>query len=563
MKRDLNQLSKLEFDILIIGGGSHGAAVAYEMASSGLKTALIEQKDFLQATSSNSLKTIHGGLRYLQHLNLKRMRESIKSRREIMDIAPHLVKPLPCLMPTYGHGLKGKEVMRIALLLNDLISWDRNYGIEKKGCLKRGRILSKESCLKHLPDIKRDSLNGAALWYDAIAVNTEKLTLTFILKAVERGALVANYVQAKGLIIHDNTIIGVKAKDFITGDNFDIRAKMVVNATGPWMENLLPFSGIKNQKVQSWAKAVNIIVKKPLFDGYAVGLEGSKEYMDRDAVLRRGKRLFFLVPWRGYTIIGTSYKEFKGKPDQLRIDKEDIKELIEEANNIYPPAELTFNDVTYFHYGLVPMVTSDKNISFDIQLDKHTVVIDHEKTGNIKGLLTIKSVKYTTAPQTAKHVKNIIKKKKMFSKMKRADSNRVTAGNYLASQGKYKPEKINSIGKFDILKHLQSNYGSYCKELLNYIEKDEKLASLISYNPPLTVVEVLYGIREEMAFKLADIVFRRTELGTAERPPKDVLIQIADIMAEELVWDEIRKTDEIREVLDCYSPLYVEQKLTL
>ncbi|MBC8489085.1 MAG: FAD-dependent oxidoreductase, partial [Bacteroidetes bacterium] len=360
---------------------------------------------------------------------------------------------------------------------------------------------------------------------------------------------------------HDNTVMGVKVKDIITGETFDIKAKMVVNATGPWMENLFPFSAIKRKEGQSWAKAVNIIVKKSLFDGYAVGLEGSKEYMDKDAVLMKGKRLFFFVPWRGYTIIGTSYKEYKGKPDQLRIDKEDIEDIIEETNNIYPPAELVFDDVTFFHCGLVPMAISDKNISVDVQLDKHTIVIDHDKTENIKGLLTIKGVKYTTAPQIAKQVRNILKKKKIFLKLNQLDTKSTTARNNFISQVQYTPEKTINIENIDILKHLQANYGSYCKNLLNYIEKDKKLASLISYNPPLTVVEVLYSIREEMALKLADIVFRRTELGTAECPPKDVLIQIANIMADELGWDELRKTEEIREVLDYYFPIRLTKYL--
>lgn len=557
MKRDVNQFSRLEFDILIIGGGSHGAAVAHEAASCGLSTALIEQRDFSQYTSSNSLKIIHGGLRYLQHLNFKRMRESMKARRDMLSMAPHLVKPLPCLMPTYGHGLKGKEVMYIALFVNDLITWDQNRGIEKERCLKKGEVLSKRSCLRCLPELKKDGINGAALWHDAIAVNTERLSLTFIMKAVETGALVANYVQAEKLLIHDNTISGARAKDMMSGDTFDIKAKMVVNAGGPWIENLLPLSGVNDKGVQSWAKAVNIIVKKSLFDGYAVGLEGSAEYMDVDAVLKRGKRLIFFVPWRGYTIIGTSYKEFKGKPDQLRIAKEDITELIEEANNIYPPGALTFDDVTFFHCGLVPMITSDTNIACDVQLDKHSTVIDHEKYENIKGLLTLKSVKYTTAPQTAKEVMSLIKKKKIFSGLKPVDSDKIIEGNDYILQDQCKPKKIHNVGNLDIVKHLQSNYGPNSSELLHYIDKDERLASLVSYDPPLTVVEILYAIREEMALKLADIVFRRTNLGTAECPPNGVLNHVADIMAEELCWDEKRKANELREVLDRYAPLHI------
>jgi len=183
MKRDLDNIASQNFDVLIIGGGIHGAAIARETALAGLKTVLIEKKDFSHATSSNSLKIIHGGLRYLQDLNIKRMRESVnikrmresvKSRKEMMRVAPHLVKPLGCVMPLYGWGIKGKEVMRTALFLNDMISYDRNHSLDACQHLLPGKILSKEQCLRYVPGLDQQGLRGACLWYDALAINTER-----------------------------------------------------------------------------------------------------------------------------------------------------------------------------------------------------------------------------------------------------------------------------------------------------------------------------------------------------------------------------------------------------
>jgi glycerol-3-phosphate dehydrogenase len=216
MIREIDKLAKNAFDVLIIGGGIYGIAVALETARAGLRTGLIEQTDFSHATSANSLKIIHGGLRYLQHLNIRRMRESIRSRNLMMYSAPHLVTGLGCIMPTYGHGLKGKEVMAFALLLNDLIGLDRNHAIDKRNHLPRGKIIPKDQCLKMFPNIKEDGLTGGCLWYDALALNSERLGLTFLLESIKHGALAANYVEANKLKIDDGRVIGVSAKDLLS-----------------------------------------------------------------------------------------------------------------------------------------------------------------------------------------------------------------------------------------------------------------------------------------------------------------------------------------------------------
>ena len=167
MKRDIHKLENSFFDVVIVGGGIHGATAAYHATLAGMKTALVDKSDFCHATSANSLKIIHGGLRYLQHLNIKRMRQSILSRRELMLFAPHLVRPLACIMPTYGFGLRGKEVMRLALLFNDIISWDRNKGLAQGSRLPKGFTITKDMCLKVIPDIETKGLRGASLWHDA------------------------------------------------------------------------------------------------------------------------------------------------------------------------------------------------------------------------------------------------------------------------------------------------------------------------------------------------------------------------------------------------------------
>jgi len=161
MKRDFERIQNTLFDLLVIGGGIQGATICYKAAQHGLRVLLLEKGDFCGSSSANSLKILHGGLRYLQTLDFRRMRDSIRSRHEIMCFAPHLVAPLACIMPAYGHGLKGKEVMRLAMLLNDGISMDRNVGLSPDKCLPAGHSLSKAQCLAQIPGISTDNLHGA------------------------------------------------------------------------------------------------------------------------------------------------------------------------------------------------------------------------------------------------------------------------------------------------------------------------------------------------------------------------------------------------------------------
>ena len=172
MDRDLTQLANHKYDLIIIGGGIYGACVAWDATLRGLSVALVEKADFGHATSANSLKTIHGGLRYLQQLDIKRMRESIRERRTLMRIAPHLVHPLPCLMPTYGHLTKGRAVMALALKVNDLVSFDRNRLEDPQKHLPKGRVISRQECLQLLPNIVREGLTGGAVWHDAQVYNS-------------------------------------------------------------------------------------------------------------------------------------------------------------------------------------------------------------------------------------------------------------------------------------------------------------------------------------------------------------------------------------------------------
>ena len=229
MKRNLERLANQKFDVLVVGGGIHGAITAWDAALRGLSVALIERGDFGGGTSQNSLKIIHGGLRYLQDGNLSRIRMMVRERTTWMKIAPHLIHPLPCLMPTTQKMSRSRLAMGLALMANDYLSFDRNQLDDPEKDLFDGMIVSQRELSRILPGYDVSTSTGGAVWYDAQIYNSERLLLEFIISAVQIGAEAANYVEAISFLQQGNEIIGVQAKDLQTGQIFDIQSKLVIN----------------------------------------------------------------------------------------------------------------------------------------------------------------------------------------------------------------------------------------------------------------------------------------------------------------------------------------------
>jgi len=555
MKRDLNQLSERQFDVLVIGGGILGAAIAWEGARRGLQTALVEKEDFGHATSANSLKIIHGGLRYLQNLDVRRMRASIRARNQFMQLAPHLIQPLACVIPTFGNGIRGKHAMRLALLANDIISWDRNRGLEECKRLPRGKILAKDVCRGMLRSDLEGRMTGGVLWYDALALNTERLLLAFLESACAQDACVSNYLEATEIGIKGKRISGVWATDRNSGDSIFIRASTVINAAGPWIKSVLPPSMSWNPTPKAWALGLNLITRKRLVERTAVGLEGDSLHSSDKSKLKRGKRLFFFVPWRGYTIIGTSYRRHEGPPDKLKVSRREIETFLEDINTIYPCAQLTLEDITFFHAGLLPAVAPRNGDFQDVELEKNLEIIDHGESGQVNGMLTVKNVKYTTAPYVAGLVLDRLpfpakpmsgSGARVFNRHE-ADRKTTPTQDWLSSRTQ---QELFSVGE-----HLKNQYGPGYEKILPFLSEEFAGDRLLSADPPLLAGEVVYALRHEMALKLSDIVFRRNGLGAAACPSRSILEDLAQLIGKELGWDNARRQQEIGEVLRCYAPL--------
>ncbi|MCH7677735.1 glycerol-3-phosphate dehydrogenase/oxidase [candidate division KSB1 bacterium] len=557
MKRDLAQLRGKQFDVLIIGGGIYGVCAAWDAALRGLSVALIEKNDFGSATSSNSLKIIHGGLRYLQQADFKRMRESIAERTILMRIAPHLVHPLPCIIPTYGHALKGREVMAAALFINDLVGFDRNRLTDPQKRLPNGKVISKEKCKEIIPGINEENLSGGAIWYDCQVYNSERMLISILRSAVNSGAVTANYTEMVGFITEQGRVTGVKAKDNLTGDILEISAKLVINNGGPWLNDVLAhLNGKLTRPKIKLSAAMNLVIKRKLFEKYAVGIWSKSDFRDGDALLSKGSRLFFITPWREYSLIGTTHVHYDGEPGQFKIKESDIQTFLDEVNAAYPPADLRREDVAFFYGGMLP-ADEDQKAGEDVRLLKNYQIIDHAKDSGVEGLISVVGVKFTTARDVAVKTVDCAIEKLGKSPVKSLTCTTLIFGgdignfeNFMDAEKSKAPHGLSE----NSIEHLVLNYGSEYPEILKYGEENQAFIRPISPDSEILQAEVIYAVREEMAIKLADVVRRRTELGTAGCPEDAVLRVCADLVGHELGWDEQKRQAEIEETKQIYDP---------
>ena len=387
MRRDLDQLTSQPFDVLVVGGGIYGLIIACDAAGRGLSVALIERSDFGSGASFNHLRTIHGGLRYLQTLDLARARESVRERRTLARIAPAAVRPLPFVLPLTPSFKQGTLALRAGFLLDRMISRGRNDDVPESHRLPGGRVIGREDAIEHFPLIQTRSLTGAALWYDYVTTDADRLTFSWAIAASMHGAVLANYVDATALTVEGGRAIGVHAIDRQQGRELDIRARLTVNATGGAVERLLAPAGIKSRLPM--LKAMNLVTAR---DAPAAAIGG------------RGPsgRTLFLVPWKGRALFGTWESTQPCAADDRTIGKGDVAAFLVEINHAFPSIALTPADITLVHRGVVPaVIRSDGSAA----LEGHEQVLDHADRG-VEGLSSVAGTKYTTARAVAERVTN-------------------------------------------------------------------------------------------------------------------------------------------------------------
>ncbi|MBN1249987.1 MAG: glycerol-3-phosphate dehydrogenase/oxidase [Anaerolineae bacterium] len=555
VRRNLEQLENNRYDVLVIGSGIHGACIAWDAALRGLSVALVEKGDFGHATSANTLKIIHGGLRYLQDANLGLVRRMIRERATWMRIAPHLVHPLPCLMPTYSRFGRSKEIMAAALTLNDVISHDRNRHMEPQKHLANGRIISRSECLRQLPGVAAAGITGGALWHDARMHSSERLLLALLLSATKAGAEVANYVEVTGLLGDDTRVTGVRARDLLDDQELEIRAELVINSAGPWVDSVL--RSLKSSMASRFRMSIALnLVTRQIHPTHAVAIPSRYMRRDKQGNLTPRTRLLFVVPWCGYSMVGTSHLPYDGPPGNYQVTEETIEGLIGEINTAYPGAALTRTDVHQVQWGFLPAAKNDFQTE-TVKLVRQAQIHDHAREDSTRGLISVVGVKYTTARHVAQKVVDMaMTKLGRDTSACRTQTMPVYGGRidgfdgFLAQAIAGRPAGVDP----EIMQHLVYSYGTEHTQILKYLDEEPAWGHTVSAASLVLEAEVIHAVREEMAQTLADVVRRRTDLGAASLPDETSLRRCADLMAAELGWDQARVARELDELGAAYTP---------
>jgi glycerol-3-phosphate dehydrogenase len=495
MRRDIPRLADTTFDLLIVGAGIYGACAAWDAALRGLTVAVVDQGDFGAATSANSLRIVHGGLRYLARGRFSPMLESIGERSTLLRIAPGLVEPVPVVVPTYGTGSRGRMAHAAALALNDLVSWNRNRHLDQGHKIPRGRVVSRGECLRLFPWFESKGLSGGAIWYDAQLRHPERLTLSFVEAAASSGAVPANYLQVKRLLTHRGAVQGARVIDCLTGTELDIRARAVLVAAGPWTQELVA-TGVGAVVPSSAGRAMglNVVIGRKLAD-VAFGVRSGSG--PRADPVCGGHRFLFCAPQGTGTVLGTWYGLDQSDP---RITRDrGVSALVREFNDACPGLELSPGDVVRCQWGWLPLKGGNEPGRSDA-LAEHPRIVDHGRQG-VRHLVSVEGVKFTTARLVAERAVD-----RVFASLEQTSPACRTA-------------KLRLPGA------------------------EDKVVAEPGVMPARE--EIVRAVRDEMAVTLTDVVFRRTALGALPGPARAAVEGAARIAGAELGWDTLRQETEI------------------
>ena len=527
--RDFAQIQRTEYDIIIIGGGINGAGVARDAALRGLKTILVEKSDFASGSSSWSSRLIHGGLRYLEYFEFPLVRESLKEREILLHTAPHLVSPLQLTIPIYGDRSRPYWKIWAGMILYDLFSFDKTLPVH--------RMLPKAKFKQLFRSLDESNLTGGSQYYDGQVALAERLCLENIISAQNAGAIALNYVEVTELPIKDNRITSVVCKDKLTGASFTLSGSsdaVVINTAGPWIDQVCGRgstaghqSPIGKTKKNGGTKGSHIIVEQ------FPGAPGSTLYVEA----KSDGRPFFIIPWLGKYLIGTTDLPYKDDIDNIKADNAEIDYLLQETNNIIPTANLTRDDIQFTYSGVRPLPNSEGKKPGSITR-KH-IIFDHRKEG-VNNLLTLIGGKLTTYRNVGEEmVDMILKRTKRSPKPCQTDS--LPLPGYILPTDQRIQEAITKYGatlSVHTIDHLFSVYGAQALSILALTQENPELCQPLDPNLPDIKAQVIYAVDNESAHTLVDILRRRTTLAMNGQYGMNLLPVVTETLQKYCGWTQ-------------------------
>ena len=547
LSRQPQALQNETFDLLIVGAGIFGACAAWEAALRGYNVAIVEQNDFGSGVSANSYKVVHGGIRYVQHLDISRVRSSCRERSTLLRIAPHLVKPQPFVIPTYGYGMSGKPVLMAGMSLYDLLTADRNRGIDDPDRqIPMARTLGRQQVIDLFPGIEQNKLTGATQFSDAQMYNPPRLVLSFLQSAASKGATICNYTQVDSFKTKGDSVVSASVTDRASGEQFEIRAKSFLNTAGPWTDGMLDRQHeLKAKSPGIYSRDACFVVRRKFDHDKAVAVMGQTH--DPDALMSRPGRHLFVVPWRDYSLIGVWHKVVAADPENIGIDQSEVEAFIKEVHGGYPQLELTADDVEMCNWGLVPFgeeQSDGKNLSYG----KRSILLNHAEKSGPANMISLIGIRYTMGRGDSHWAVNSIAN---ILGDDRAPVDTTVLPIYGGEIAKFSslvddirqalPEHISDKSVVS----LAHNYGSNALRLV-YDSNRDSLKQVGSGH--VLALELENAVHNEMATNLSDIMLRRTDFASGGMPDDATVRECVTICSRLLGLKESEKTDQLTEV---------------
>jgi glycerol-3-phosphate dehydrogenase len=522
----LSGIGEGTFDAVVIGGGMAGAGVARDLALRGASVALFEKGDFASGTSSKSSKLIHGGLRYLELADFRLVRESLREKKTLERLAPHLVRPLPFLVPVYRGSKRGLITVRIGMWLYDLLTPGKQT--------ERFRVIPPVEALTLEPSIQAEDLRGAGYYFDDLLLFPERLCLENALSAARHGARVHNYCEVEEVTRGPRGLDGVRVRDLLTGQVHTVRAPVIVNCAGPWVDRLRELAGVREAGARVLRTTKGIHCLLPRMTERAVYLSTADD------------RMIFVIPWRQFSMVGTTDTDFDGDPDRLWATREEVDYLLGAVRPALPDPRVALDQVVYTYAGVRPLAFEEGASASRVSRD-HKVVVE----GPEGRFLSITGTKLTCFRSLAEEVGDRV----MRALGRRVPSRtaELTLDGLDDEVGKIEArawmdvsEEMAATGlSRETLEILVETYGRGFTRVLALLRKLPDGAERLCPRNPEIVAQLHHAVREEMAVSLQDFLLRRTGIGQSPCLGLDCFEAVGRRMGELAGWSPRRLQAEL------------------